>query len=126
MCVKGREGELTVLPLEGFELNGRLACSVSLLKLFNPPLSARLFCPALSPPLLSPLRLALPRLDTTTTTARADGETIAVDGTMRLCADIGIADPEDVVLLAVAYELKSPAMGQWSRKGWTDGWRHLG
>lgn len=48
-----------------------------------------------------------------------------MDGTIRLCADLGV-DPEDVVLLAVAYELKSPAMGQWTRKGWTDGWKALG
>ena len=54
-----------------------------------------------------------------------DGDDITVDGTIRLCQDLGV-DPEDVVLLAVAYELKSPAMGEWSRKGWTDGWKQLG
>lgn len=54
-----------------------------------------------------------------------DGEDITIDGTIKLCEDLGV-DPEDVVLLAVAYELKSPAMGQWTRKGWTEGWKALG
>ena len=54
-----------------------------------------------------------------------DGDDITVDGTIRLCQDLGV-DPEDVVLLAVAYELKSPSMGQWERKGWVDGWKALG
>lgn len=35
-------------------------------------------------------------------------------------------NPEDVVLLAVAFELKSPRVGEWNRKGWTDGWKSLG
>lgn len=35
-------------------------------------------------------------------------------------------DPEDVVLLAVAYDLKSLRMGEWSRKGWLEGWKALG
>lgn len=35
-------------------------------------------------------------------------------------------DPEDVVLLPVAYELKSPRMGEWTKKGWVDGWKSLG
>ena len=55
----------------------------------------------------------------------ADGDDIDVDGTIRLCADLGV-DPEDAVLLAVAYELKSPTMGTWERKGWVDGWKSLG
>ncbi|PIL26029.1 hypothetical protein GSI_11783 [Ganoderma sinense ZZ0214-1] len=54
-----------------------------------------------------------------------DGDDITVDGTIKLCEDLDV-NPEDVVLLAVAYELKSPSMGQWSRKGWTDGWKQLG
>jgi hypothetical protein len=48
-----------------------------------------------------------------------------VDGTIRLCNDLNV-DPEDVVLLAVAYELKSPRVGEWGRKGWVDGWKALG
>ena len=55
----------------------------------------------------------------------SDGDDITVDGTIKLCEDLAV-NPEDVVLLAVAYELKSPSMGQWSRKGWTDGWKQLG
>jgi len=53
-----------------------------------------------------------------------DGDDITVDGTIQLCEDLKV-DPEDVVLLAVAYELKSPRMGEWSRKGWLDGWKDL-
>ncbi|KAI0920616.1 hypothetical protein AcV5_010304 [Taiwanofungus camphoratus] len=54
-----------------------------------------------------------------------DGEDITVDGTIKFCEDLGV-DPEDVVLLAVAYELKSPRLGDWSKKGWVDGWKSLG
>ena len=55
----------------------------------------------------------------------ADGEEITTDGTIKFCTDLDV-DPEDVVLLAVAYELKSPRMAVWSKKGWTDGWKELG
>jgi len=54
-----------------------------------------------------------------------DGDDITVDGTIRLCQDLGV-DPEDVVLLAVAYELKSPRMAQWNRAGWLEGWKSIG
>ncbi|KAF8900119.1 defective in Cullin neddylation protein 1 [Gymnopilus junonius] len=54
-----------------------------------------------------------------------DGEEITVNGTIKLCEDLGV-DPEDVVLLAVAYELKSPHMGEWTRQGWIDGWKSIG
>ncbi|ESK84330.1 defective in cullin neddylation protein 1 [Moniliophthora roreri MCA 2997] len=50
---------------------------------------------------------------------------IGTDGTIKLCNDLGV-DPEDVVLLAVAYELKSPRMAEWERKGWVDGLKALG
>jgi DCN1-like protein 1/2 len=53
-----------------------------------------------------------------------EGEDITIDGTIRLCEDLGV-DPEDVVLLAVAYELKSPSVGHWSREGWINGFRAL-
>lgn len=53
-----------------------------------------------------------------------DDDSIGVDGTMKLCEDLGV-NPEDVVLLAIAYELKSPGVGEWPRKGWSDGWRSL-
>ncbi|KZV63523.1 DUF298-domain-containing protein [Peniophora sp. CONT] len=54
-----------------------------------------------------------------------DGETISVDGTIALCSELGV-DPEDVGLLALAYELKSPSPGEWARKGWVDGLKALG
>ncbi|KAJ7703954.1 defective in Cullin neddylation protein 1 [Mycena rosella] len=54
-----------------------------------------------------------------------DGAEITVDGTIRLCQDLGV-DPEDVVLLAVAYELKSPRVGEWNRAGWLEGWKNIG
>lgn len=57
--------------------------------------------------------------------ADPDGDDITVDGTIRLCEDLGV-DPEDVVLLAVAFELKSPEMGVWERKSWVDGWKGVG
>ena len=57
--------------------------------------------------------------------ADPDDDDITVDGTIKLCEDLGV-DPEDVVLLAVAFELKSPAMGRWTRAGWIEGWRAVG
>jgi DCN1-like protein 1/2 len=59
-------------------------------------------------------------------TDRDDPESneIAVDGTLKLCEDLQV-DPEDVVMLAVAYELKSPRMGTWTKKGWMEGWKNL-
>ncbi|KAG6897084.1 hypothetical protein C0992_004254 [Termitomyces sp. T32_za158] len=54
-----------------------------------------------------------------------DGDEITVDGTIKLCSDLEV-DPEDVVLLAVAFELKSPGIGCWTKQGWTEGWKALG
>lgn len=54
-----------------------------------------------------------------------DAAEITVDGTIKMCEDMGV-DPEDVVLLAIAYELKSPRMGEWPKQGWLDGWKSLG
>ena len=54
-----------------------------------------------------------------------DGDDITIDGTIKFCEDLEV-DPEDVVLLAVAYELKSRSMGTWTKKGWVDGWKALG
>jgi len=54
-----------------------------------------------------------------------DGPEISVDGTIKLCEDLGV-NPEDVVLLAVAYELKSPRVGEWNRQGWIEGWKNIG
>ena len=53
-----------------------------------------------------------------------DGEDIAIDGTIQLCEDLEI-DPEDVVMLAFAFELKSPRMGSWKKQGWIEGWKNL-
>lgn len=53
-----------------------------------------------------------------------DSDNISIDGTIKFCADLGV-DPEDVVMLAVAYELQSPSVGEWTRKGWVDGWKKL-
>jgi DCN1-like protein 1/2 len=53
------------------------------------------------------------------------GDTISIDGTIKLCADLEV-DPEDVVLLAVACELKAPGVGEFTRAGWKDGWHSLG
>ncbi|KAF7308027.1 Defective in cullin neddylation protein [Mycena kentingensis (nom. inval.)] len=53
------------------------------------------------------------------------GNEITVDGTIQMCEDLSV-NPEDVVLLAVAYELKSPRMGEWTRTGYVEGWKALG
>jgi len=53
-----------------------------------------------------------------------DGDDITVDGTMKFCEDLEV-DPEDVVLLALAYELKSPRMAIWTKQGWVEGWKNL-
>ncbi|KAL0569959.1 Scaffold-type E3 ligase [Marasmius crinis-equi] len=55
----------------------------------------------------------------------SDGEDITAEGTIKFCTDLDV-DPEDVVLLAVAYELKSKRMAEWNKKGWTEGWKELG
>lgn len=44
---------------------------------------------------------------------------------MEWCEDLGV-NPEDVVLLPIAYELKSPSVGSFPRKPWIDGWKSLG
>jgi len=54
-----------------------------------------------------------------------EDDDITIDGTIKFCEDLKV-DPEDVVLLAVAYELKSPQLGRWTRQGWVDGWKHIG
>ncbi|KAG8812064.1 Scaffold-type E3 ligase [Serendipita sp. 401] len=53
-----------------------------------------------------------------------DEADIGIDGTIKLCKDLGV-EPEDVVMLAVAYELKSPRVGEWTKEGWTEGWKKL-
>jgi len=54
-----------------------------------------------------------------------EGQNIAVDGTLQLCEDLNV-DPDDVVILSLAYELKSPRMGQWTKQGWIEGWKSIG
>ena len=101
----------------------RSSTSTKVRPIFTPIPSLPLFprCPFNSShPSLPP-----PRCPWVCARADPDGDEISVDGTIKLCEELGV-DPEDVVLLAVAYELKSPAMGQWTRKGWTDGWKALG
>lgn len=43
---------------------------------------------------------------------------------MKWCEDLGV-DPEDVVLLPIAYELKSPSVGSFPRDPWINGWKSL-
>lgn len=43
---------------------------------------------------------------------------------MQFCQDISLS-LEDVALLALSHELHSPAMGVFTRQGWTDGWKAL-
>jgi len=50
---------------------------------------------------------------------------ITIDGTIKLCEDLGV-NPEDVVLLAIAFELKSRRIGEWNKQGWIEGWKNLG
>jgi len=54
-----------------------------------------------------------------------DSDEITIEGTITFCKDLKV-DPEEVVLLAIAYELKSPRIGQWTRQGWIDGWKNVG
>lgn len=53
------------------------------------------------------------------------GEDIGIDGTIQLCTDLNI-EPEDIVMLAIAYELKSKRLAEWHKQGWVDGWKRLG
>ena len=57
--------------------------------------------------------------------ADSSGDNIGIDGTIKWCEDLAI-DPEDVSLLAVACELKSPAVGEWTKSGFVEGWKRLG
>ena len=53
-----------------------------------------------------------------------DVNEISIDGTLKFCEDLDV-NPEDVVLLAVAYELKSPGVGTFPKEGWVEGWKKL-
>jgi DCN1-like protein 1/2 len=43
---------------------------------------------------------------------------------MKLCEELAV-ELDDVVLIALAYELKAPNVGEWTKKGWLDGWKTL-
>lgn len=49
-------------------------------------------------------------------------EETGIDGTILYCQDLGV-EPEDVVMLAVAWLTKAPTMGRFAKKGWIDGWK---
>jgi DCN1-like protein 1/2 len=51
--------------------------------------------------------------------------TITIEGTIQWCEDLTL-NPMDIAFLAVAYELKSPSSGTWTRQGWLEGWKSLG
>ncbi|KAI8807048.1 hypothetical protein BJ742DRAFT_341044 [Cladochytrium replicatum] len=54
----------------------------------------------------------------------ADEDEIQVDGTLALCSDLEV-DPQDVVVLVLAWHLGCQRMGEFKRKGWVDGWTQL-
>ena len=54
------------------------------------------------------------------------GGEITVGGALKWFEDLGVDPEEDVVLLPIAYELKSPTVGSFPREPWVDGWRSLG
>ena len=54
------------------------------------------------------------------------GSEITVGGALKWFEDLGVDPEEDVVLLPIAYELKSPTVGSFPREPWVDGWRSLG
>ena len=54
------------------------------------------------------------------------GNEITVEGALKWFEDLGVDPEEDVVLLPIAYELKSPTVGSFPREPWVDGWRSLG
>lgn len=47
-----------------------------------------------------------------------------IDGTILYCEDLAV-EPEDVVMLAVAWLTKAPTMGRFVKSGWVDGWRRV-
>lgn len=49
---------------------------------------------------------------------------IGIDGTIQYCEDLGV-EPEDVVMLAVAWLTSAPSMGKFAKTGWIDGWKAL-
>ncbi|KAG9308713.1 Cullin binding-domain-containing protein [Chiua virens] len=65
----------------------------------------------------------------------ADADIISTQGTLQFFSDLGFNQEEDQMedgqddtpkLLSLAYELQSPHLGEWTRKGWLDGWKSIG
>jgi DCN1-like protein 1/2 len=54
-----------------------------------------------------------------------DKNVILVNGTEKLCADLGV-DPNDVLMLVLSWHLESESMCEFSRPGWIKGWTNLG
>lgn len=50
---------------------------------------------------------------------------ISSDGALSMLQDLGV-DPAGVEVLVLSYYLGSPALGKFSRDGYTDGWLRLG
>jgi DCN1-like protein 1/2 len=76
-------------------------------------------------PLTNDPRILHPHLIISFQWSDKDSDEITIDGTFSFCEALEV-DPGDVVLLAIAYELKSPRMGHWTRQGWIEGWKHIG
>jgi len=63
-----------------------------------------------------------------------DGDIISTQGTVEFFTELGFKQDEGELegkddtpkLLTLAYELQSPGLGEWTRKGWIDGWKHIG
>ncbi|GAA5902954.1 hypothetical protein JCM5296_004503 [Sporobolomyces johnsonii] len=51
----------------------------------------------------------------------SNADEITMDGTMQYCEDLGI-NPEEVVMLALAWFTKAPTMGKFGKKGWVEAW----
>ncbi|KAJ3388854.1 DCN1-like protein 1 [Entophlyctis sp. JEL0112] len=56
--------------------------------------------------------------------AEPNEDIIGINGTERLCQDLGV-DPMDVVTLVLAFYLKCERMCEFSRQGWIEGWTVL-
>jgi len=63
-----------------------------------------------------------------------DGDIISTQGTVQFFTELGFKQDEEELdgqddtpkLLSLAYELQSPSLGKWTRKGWIDGWKNVG
>jgi len=55
----------------------------------------------------------------------SDPDTINIEGTIRYLQALGL-DPEEPVVLVLAYQLDSPSIGIFTRQGFVEGWRTIG